>query len=275
MKAICSIFIMLFTFSALAQDVFDAYYGVDCRLEYTGSYYYVSRGGQRFTELTGSLQQALAQQAQLVNTGTCSYPAQSPGPCQLEYTGSYYYVSRQGVRFSELVSDFRAALRTRDVLYQNLNCNENTYRPMQFCQIEYTGSYYYVSRNGTRFSELVSDLNRATQTRDELAQNYVCQPKYQSSSCRLEYTGSYYYISIDARRSSELSSSLNQTIQKQRDFAGRGLCTIPRSNERCSIEFTGSYYYVARTGTRFSNLVSNVSQAESTLNELRYSQNCY
>lgn len=281
MKMISLIFILLFTLSAFSQNEqsgqsdIQALYGLECRLEYTGSYYYVSRGGQRFTELMGSLQQALSQQAQLVNSGACAYPVQAPGSCQLEYTGSYYYVSRNGVRFSELVSDYRTALATRDVLYQNLNCNENTYRPRQLCQIEYTGSYYYVSRDGTRFSDLVSDLNRATQTRDDLAQSYVCQPKYRTSSCRLEYTGSYYYISIDARRSSELSSSLSQTLHQQRDFAGRGLCRLTPSDERCSIEFTGSYYYVARTGTRFSNMASTLAQANSTLNELRYSQNCY
>ena len=250
------------------------YTNSQCKLEFTGSYYYVSKDGSRFTDLTSNMQQALQQKQQLENQGMCR-AAVNAGSCQLEYTGSYYYVSRSGSRFTELVTDYISALRSRDQLYQSRNCDQNTYQPHASCKIEYTGSYYYVSRNGSRFSNLVSDLNSATRTRDDFARNYVCQVQYQSAPCRLEFTGSYYYLSINSTRASELNSNLNVVLNQQNDFSNRGLCSQPNSNDRCSLEYTGSYYYVARNGSRISQLVSSMSQASQTMNQLQYSRNCY
>lgn len=245
-----------------------------CKIEFSGSYYYVSRNGQRFTELTSSLQQAIGQQQQLENSGMCEYSQQSPGTCQLEFSGSYYYVSRNGTRMSELTSSYRSALNTRDTLYQARNCDVNTYYPSQTCKVEFSGSYYYVTRNGNRFSELVSSMNQAIQTRDDLARNYVCQVQYAQHSCRLEFSGSYYYISINSQRASELVSDLNSVLNQQRIFYDRGMCTAPQA-DRCTIEYSGSYYYVARNGTRLSQLVSSLNEANNTLYQLRNSQNCY
>lgn len=272
---ISSFFIILALTSTAHADPYPSQQEyTNCRLEFTGNYYYVSRNGQRFTELTSNIQQALQQQSQLAQSGSCEYSHQTPGTCQLEFTGNYYYVSRNGTRMSGLVSDYRTSLNTRDLLYQSRNCDENTYHPNLSCKIEFTNNYYYVSRNGNRFSALVSDLNQATNTRDDLARNYVCQAQHQQQSCRLEYTGNYYYISINSQRTSELVPELNQALSKQRTFSERGMCW-PVKAERCTIEYTGNYYYVARNGSRLSELVSNLSQADTTLRELRYSQNCY
>jgi hypothetical protein len=245
-----------------------------CKLEYSGSYYYVSKDGQRFTELTQSPQQAISQKQQLENQGMCRTYGVDPGSCQLEFSGSYYYVSRAGTRFSSLVSNYADALRTRDMLYQSRNCNESTYRPNASCKIEYSGSYYYVSRNGTRFTGLTSNLNDVTRMRDDLTRNYVCVAQYQSAPCRLEFSGSYYYLSINSARSSELTSSLMTILNQQRDFASRGLCSQPSYGERCTIEYSGSYYYVARNGSRISELTSSLPQVDNTLRQLQYSRNC-
>lgn len=244
-----------------------------CKLEYTGNYYYVSKDGSRFTELT-TMQQALSQKQQLENQGMCR-PNLQVGSCQLEYTGNYYYVSRNASRFSDLVSGYQSALQTRDQLYNSRNCDENTYRPTASCKIEYTGNYYYVSRNASRFSDLVADLNQVSRTRDDLVRSYVCQPQYQTAPCRLEYTGNYYYISINSARSSDLNANLQAVLNQQVDFANRGLCSQAQSNDRCTIEYTGNYYYVARNSSRISDLVGNMSQASQTLSQLQYSRNCY
>lgn len=244
-----------------------------CKIEFTGNYYYVSKDGSRFTDLTSNLQQAISQKQQLESSGICGYSA-APGTCQLEFTGNYYYVSRSGTRFSELVSDYRTALQTRDTLYRSRNCDEQTYRPTATCKLEYTGNYYYVSRNGTRFSELVSNLDQATNLRNDLARNYVCQVQYATAPCRLEFTGSYYYTSINSTRSTELVSSLDQALNQQGALYNRGMCSAPVP-ERCSIEYTGSYYYVARAGTRISALVSDLYSAQSTQRLLYNARACY
>ncbi len=246
----------------------------NCKLEYTGNYYYVSKDGQRFTELVSSLQQAIRQQQQLENSGLCAYSSDSPGKCQLEYTGNYYYLSRNGNRLSELVSSYQSALNTRDQLYQSRNCDETTYQVSHQCKVEYTGNYYYVSRSGNRFSELVSSLDQATRTRDDFARNYVCQVQYQTAACKLEYTGNYYYISINSTRASELISDLNLALNKQRGLYDRGMCGAPQA-ESCAISYTGNYYYIERNGSRLSELVSDLNRASNTLQQLRYSRNCY
>lgn len=266
----------LITFAALlanAQYPYPQSY-TTCKVEYTGNYYYVSKDGQRFTELVSSLQQAISQQQQLENSGMCAYSNVSPGKCQLEYTGNYYYVSRNGNRVSELVSGYQSALNTRDQLYQSRNCDQTTYQITHQCKVEYTGNYYYVSRGGNRFSELVSSLDQATRTRDDLARNYVCQVQYQTASCKLEYTGNYYYLSINSTRASELVSDLNQALNQQRGLYDRGMCGAPQA-ESCTIAYTGNYYYVARNGNRLSELVSDLNRANNTLQQLRYSRNCY
>jgi hypothetical protein len=131
-----------------------------------------------------------------------------------------------------------------------------------------------VSRSGNRFSELVSSLDQATRTRDDFARNYVCQVQYQTAACKLEYTGNYYYISINSTRASELISDLNLALNKQRGLYDRGMCGAPQA-ESCAISYTGNYYYIERNGSRLSELVSDLNRASNTLQQLRYSRNCY
>lgn len=248
--------------------------GEYCLIEYTGSYYYVSKNGTRFGDLTSSLSQVIANKQQLESSGICAY-SQAQQSCQIEYTGSYYYVSRAGTRFSDMSSNLSSVLAVRDQLYQSRNCSAATYQPTSSCSIEYTGSYYYVARDGTRFGDMTSNLAQATATRDSLVSQYVCQAQYVAAACRLEYTGSYYYISINGNRSTDMTSNLNQALNQQSDLAGRGLCSLVSSNERCSLEYTGSYYYVARDGTRISDMSSNMSQVSVVMGQLQSSRNCY
>lgn len=281
MKLILALITSLITLSSaltsFAADIFkntNPQYFTNCRLEFSSNYYYVSRNGQKFTDYTSNLNQAIEQQRNLERTGVCQYSSQSPGSCQLEYSSNYYYVSRNGSRMSEFVSDYRSALSTRDLLYQSNNCDTGTYRPYQVCTLEFSSNYYYVTRNGSRFSDYFSNLNEAAFTRDDFARNYVCQIKYEQQNCRLEYSSNYYYISTGSKRISDYYSRLNQAIDQQRAFSDRGMCA-PAIPERCSIEYSSNYYYVARNGSRISDFESNFAQADSTLRELQYSRNCY
>lgn len=278
MKFILSIQILCSAISSLAAEPTDrlsnTQYFTNCRIEFSNNYYYVSRNGQRFTDFTSNLNYAIEQQRNLERSGSCQNSYQSPGSCQLEFSSNYYYVSRNGSRMSEFVSNYRSALLTRDQLYQSNNCDDGTYRPYQTCSVEFSSNYYYVAKNGSRFSDFFSNLNQATSARDDLARNYVCQIRYQQQNCRLEYSGSYYYITANSSRISDFYSQIYQALDQQRAFSDRGMCTPPIA-ERCSIEYSGSYYYVARNGSRLSEFVSNISQADSILRSLQYSHNCY
>jgi hypothetical protein len=251
------------------------YSGISCKLEYTGNYYYISRNGTRFTELTSSLQQALNQKQQLVSQGMCSNYSQDNGKCDLEYTGNYYYVSRNGARIADLTSNLQQALNTRDLLYRAQECNYQTYQPTTSCAIEYTGNYYYVSRNGTRFTNLTSSLQQVTNEREQLVRNYVCQSAYQYAPCRLEYTGNYYYISINSSRATELTQNLDQILRQQQDLASRGMCSTPQATEQCRVDYTGNYYYVSRNGSRISDLKQDYYIANQIMYSLQSSRNCY
>lgn len=251
------------------------YYGPTaiCRIEYTGNYYYVSKNGQRFGELTADLRKALEQQNSLERSGACVTNYQAAGSCQLEYTGNYFYISRNGTRMSELTLNYQNALATRDMLYQNRNCDENTYRTAAVCGIQYTGNYYYVSRNGNRISELVLNLDKALNTRNDFLRGYVCRENVIQDACRLEYTGNYYYVSVRNQRSSELVLDLNKALNQQRYMADQRLCQF-QMPERCTLEYTGNYYYVARNGQRITSLTA-LNQAQASFQQLQMSRNCY
>lgn len=251
------------------------YSGVTCKIEYTGNYYYVSRDGTRFTDLTSSLQQALGQKQQLVSNGMCSNYYQDNGKCEVEYTGNYYYISRNGSRFTGMTSNIQQSLQERETLYRAGECNQQTYQPNTQCSIEYTGNYYYVSRGGTRFSNMTSSLQQVTADRDLLVRSYVCQSSYQYAPCRLEYTGNYYYISINSNRASEMTSNLDQVLRQQQDFVSRGMCSTPPANERCNIDYTGNYYYVSRNGSRLSPMNSDYGIVNQMLYSLQSTRNCY
>lgn len=251
------------------------YSGMSCKLEYTGSYYYVSRNGARFTELTPNMQQAISQKQQMTYNGACANTYQDNGKCDVEYTGSYYYVSRNGSRFAGLTPNIQSALQDREQLYRAGECNQQTYQPVSQCSVEYSGSYYYVNRNGSRYTGLTSSLQQATSDRDLLVRSYICQAAYQYAPCRLEYTGSYYYISINSSRASELNPNLDQVLRQQQDFTSRGMCSAPQATERCTVDYSGSYYYVSRNGSRISGLNSDYGIANRIMYSLQSTRNCY
>lgn len=251
------------------------YTGITCKLEYTGNYYYVSRNGARFTELTSSLQQALDQKQQLISQGMCSNSYQDSGKCDVEYTGNYYYVSREGARIGDLSPNVQAAINTRDMLYRSQECNYQTYQPTTQCSIDYTGNYYYVSRSGRRFTDLTTSLQQASNARDQLVRSYLCQAAYQYAPCRLEYTGNYYYLSINSRRASDLTPNLDMILRQQQDFVSRGMCSSPQATEQCRVNYTGNYYYVSRNGARISDLKQDYYLANQIMYSLQSSRNCY
>jgi len=245
-----------------------------CLVNYTGNYYYVAKDGQRYGDLLPTVHQAIQLQQQLQNAGICQWTYTSPGMCSLEYTGNYYYVARNGSRISELKTNYREALQTEGTLYNSGNCDRASYNSQLVCSVDYTGNYYYVSRNGSRFSELVANLNQVLNMQSDLAYGRACQIGYPTDSCRMEYTGNYYYVSLRGKRFSELAPNLNQALMSQQSLSSNNVCQRPRP-ESCGIQYTGNYYYVDRNGSRFSDLVTSIHQATQTLDQLRYSGNCY
>jgi hypothetical protein len=251
-------------------------YGDLCKVDYDGNYYYVSRNGTRFSNLTSSLSSALSKKSELINSGVCFHDSgELKGQCKVSYDGNYYSVSRNNSRLSSLTSSLNSAIQTRDTLYQNAECSSQTYQPQDLCKVDYDGNYYSVSVNGYRFTSLTSSLNSAVSSRDNLIQNYICQAQHQYSSCRLEYDGNYYSVSINSKRVTSLTSSMSSAINQQTDLANKGLCAQPMAQDRCSVEYNGNYYYVARNGARLSSLTSSFSSASSVLYQLQSSRNCY
>ncbi len=246
-----------------------------CPVEYTGSYYYVSKNGSRFTPLVSNLDQVLDQQQDLLNSRVCDYSGRPPGLCQVSYTGSYYYVTRNSTRITALTSNIQESQHSLEALLNTGNCETSYYGPQDECSVEYTGSYYYVAKNNQRYSQLYSNYFEAINFYGNSINSGMCTESRAQNTCNLEFTGSYYYVSRNQSRFSDLRSDLNQALNDQWSFIHDRLCDSPRSYARCSIEYTGSYYYVAREGSRISALFSQVNQAQGVLRALQQANSCY
>ena len=194
--------------------------------------------------------------------------------CQIEFTGQYYYASRDGQRMSDFTQDYMQAIQARDQLHRSGQCDGRTYNPTAVCEVSYTGTYYYVTRDGQRMSGFISDLMQTTYIRDRFFYNQVCQSIYPTSNCRLEFNGNFYYNTIQNQRMSGFAPTLDQALQDQRILFNQSLCRYPMA-ETCSIQNTGSLFYVDRSGNRLSGFVSNMTMANEILNQLRWSGNCF
>ncbi len=141
------------------------------------------------------------------------------------------------------------------------------------CDIDYTGSYYYVSKNGQRFSDYYSQFSSADSFMRNLLQSHACRQK-SIAYCSLEFTGSYYYIAKNNSRFSDHYSQVNNAFNALQAFQQSRVCgaITPRP---CSIEYTGSYYYVARSGSRISEYYSQLGNVQSFYSNLRASRVCY
>jgi hypothetical protein len=88
--------------------------------------------------------------------------------CSVEYVqGSYYnyyYVHKDGKKFSSGYSSFKDAADQMDQFVQSGACKQQSYHQLDSCKIEYVkGSYYnyyYVYKNGEKYSSGYSRISR-------------------------------------------------------------------------------------------------------------------
>ena len=179
-----------------------------CEVEYTGNYYYIARGGARFTPMTSNIQASLSERETLYRAGECNQQTYQPsGMCSVEYTGNYYYVARNGARFGAMSSNMAQVTQERDMLVRQYVCQQQ-YQSAP-CRLEYTGNYYYITINSARASEMTANLDLILRQQQDFVSRGMCSYPQASEVCRVDYTGNYYYVSRNGQRMSGMNSDYN------------------------------------------------------------------
>lgn len=158
------------------------------------------------------------------------------------------------------------------------------------CEIKYQQSsyynYYFVYKDGQKFSSGYSSFADAAKQKDQFVQSGACQdqPVYQLPLCSVKYVKSSYYNYYKVYVGNELYSSgyssVDDAAEKLEEFTAANVCQTPMDHELepCSIDLITSsyynYYYVMQNGEKLSSGYSSFGDANNFKQKLEDSYMC-
>lgn len=159
--------------------------------------------------------------------------------CSVEYVqGSYYnyyYVHKDGKKFSSGFSSFQDALDQMLQFVQSGACAQQAYHKLDECKVEYVkGSYYnyyYVYKNGKKYSAGYSNVSDAADFLEKVDSAGACKKpeKHQIKHCEIDLVNgsyyNYYYVMQDGEKLSSGYSSFSDADQFMAQLEDAYMCS--------------------------------------------------